>query len=602
MQQTRFLLAGLRSLVVLALVILTGCASVATRPAEELPLVEIEIQSTPETIDDAVFPEGTVGARARLANHTRFSSAVPVWLQAFETEAGGRITFGASGAIATAASLSASLPEDGSWFSFLVRGKSASSRERDVAIEVRERRTSLDGTILARAALTVTKISPPVPKARVEVQLHDTAATLDDYLTWSPSLGRARLVSPPPGSASVPVLLRNGSGAVGQLRFAANGSLTAHAGTATGTTLSLSLPGNGDWVSFYVAGAFGSPSIEDKDALLEVTSASGDLLARLGTMVRVRKNANTMQAVERDRFLEALAVHNGAFGLYPVYQSIHGMAWIPAHTNPSFLPWHRVLLLRLERELQAIDPSVSLPYWKFDEPAPNLFTADFLGATSSSGLAAFSPGNPLSTWTINGLSGIRRTPSFAASAAPNLSSQTATLALGGTGAAAAYASFRSSMEGNPHGQAHVQAGAGPGDWLFDPNIAARDPLFFLLHCNVDRLWAAWQWTHDRIDPLTVTAYLPQGTYPGSPGDTARLGTYVGDNMWPWNEATGNGDPATSRDDWPSAAPGGPFPQVLGQIWAPIATPRPSDVIDYRSSRVFSGVNDGLGFAYADINY
>ena len=48
-----------------------------------------------------------------------------------------------------------------------------------------------------------------------------------------------------------------------------------------------------------------------------------------------------------------------------------------AHGAPGFLPWHRAYILDLERELQAIDPSVALPYWRFDRPAPNLFTLDF---------------------------------------------------------------------------------------------------------------------------------------------------------------------------------------------------------------------------------
>ena len=60
-----------------------------------------------------------------------------------------------------------------------------------------------------------------------------------------------------------------------------------------------------------------------------------------------------------------------------------------------------------------------------------------------------------------------------------------------------------SVEVNPHGRAHVS---------FDGSIseigtAARDPLFFLLHCNVDRLWAKWQWFQRRFD-ATRTDQLP----------------------------------------------------------------------------------------------
>ena len=47
---------------------------------------------------------------------------------------------------------------------------------------------------------------------------------------------------------------------------------------------------------------------------------------------------------------------------------------VEAHGFSAFYPWHRAYLLDLERELQNIDPSVSLPYWRFDQPAPGLFT------------------------------------------------------------------------------------------------------------------------------------------------------------------------------------------------------------------------------------
>ena len=44
------------------------------------------------------------------------------------------------------------------------------------------------------------------------------------------------------------------------------------------------------------------------------------------------------------------------------------------------MPWHRLYLLDLERQLQAVRPAVTLPYWQFDQAAPNLFTEDFMGA------------------------------------------------------------------------------------------------------------------------------------------------------------------------------------------------------------------------------
>ena len=31
----------------------------------------------------------------------------------------------------------------------------------------------------------------------------------------------------------------------------------------------------------------------------------------------------------------------------------------------------------------AIDPSVALPYWRFDQSAPNVFTRDFMGESDA---------------------------------------------------------------------------------------------------------------------------------------------------------------------------------------------------------------------------
>ena len=102
-------------------------------------------------------------------------------------------------------------------------------------------------------------------------------------------------------------------------------------------------------------------------------------------MVRVRKNANKLKARERDRFLLALAKLNSATPAPSTYQALRNMHVDAAngeeHSGPHFLPWHRTYLLDLERGLQAIDPSVSMHYWRFDQPAPKVFTKLFMGET-----------------------------------------------------------------------------------------------------------------------------------------------------------------------------------------------------------------------------
>ena len=147
--------------------------------------------------------------------------------------------------------------------------------------------------------------------------------------------------------------------------------------------------------------------------------------------------------------------------------------------------------------------SVALPYWRFDRAAPNLFQLDFLGVSDSLGTVRFSNSNPLQFWRTDGVQGINRRPFFNTGAAPpGLLSEAQTLALG-----TQYRAFRT-MEGNPHGMAHTSFGGS----ISSIGSAARDPLFFLLHCNVDRLWAKWQRQNGRFNAAQAASYDP-GAHP-----------------------------------------------------------------------------------------
>jgi tyrosinase len=343
-------------------------------------------------------------------------------------------------------------------------------------------------------------------------------------------------------------------------------------------TLALTLSADGSSVNFYVAGSVASTT--DQDILIQVTdAASGALYGQRSLMVRIRKNANGLTAGERDRFLSAFAKFNLTQS-NPNYQNfldMHNTAantqihtTVQGNTRYSFLLWHRNFILDLERQLQKIDASVSLPYWKFDEPAPNLFTADFMGADGGTGSLYFNPTNPLITWAIAGKIGVIRQPLFNVQTsggnipgAGPLLTQSDTLSLG-----TSFMLF-SALENNPHGYAHeCFASSGP---LTDITRAPQDPLFFLLHCNVDRLWALWQTVNSRYDLTNPDTYPHSGAYiPGVSQQT--IGDYLEDTMWPWNGATGGTRPPT--------APGGQFPE-LGVTSSPSAVPVLWQTIDYQ---------------------
>ena len=46
------------------------------------------------------------------------------------------------------------------------------------------------------------------------------------------------------------------------------------------------------------------------------------------------------------------------------------------------------------------------------------------------------------------------------------------------------------IENTPHDVVHVIVGGDTG-WMSDPNTAAQDPIFWLHHANIDRLWKQW---------------------------------------------------------------------------------------------------------------
>jgi tyrosinase len=381
------------------------------------------------------------------------------------------------------------------------------------------------------------------------------------------------LLEDPGDNAPIDVTLQN-AGAGGQLVF---DSARTDQGSST---LALALPADGTPVDFWIAGAFQQPSLADGDAVVEAvgTGAAG-VLGSKAVMVRIRKNAETLTAAERDRFLAAFGILNGSGASgFGDFRDMHLQSTVrEAHGNVGFLPWHRAYLLDLERELQAIDPSVALPYWRFDLPAPKVFSRQFMGVPDTVGRVQFSVGHALSAWRTDGQLGITRSMGFAVGAAPiGLRTEAQTLALGGPAPTAAYGAF-DVMEGNPHGSAHTSFGG----FISSIGTAARDPLFFMLHNNVDRLWAKWQWLNQRTDPADPNAFAP-----ASP---ARIGHNLGDTMWPWNGIT--------LPPRPSTAPGGGLaPSIVTS--APGSTPTVGNMLDFQG---VGGVT-ALGFAYDDVPF
>lgn len=346
------------------------------------------------------------------------------------------------------------------------------------------------------------------------------------------------------------------------------------------STLDLTLPADGTPVNFWVAGEFQKPSLNYGDAGIEIIERnSGAPIGMVSTMVRVRKDARALSTQERDRFLNALGTLNAqGRGVYQTFRDMHTQpSTAEMHGDVGFLPWHRAFVLDFERTLQAIDESVAVPYWRFDQPAPTVFTLDFMGLPSGSNIVKFRSGHPLQTWVTNGHPGIVRDPLFAVGKAPTLLNEAQTFAL--EGGARSYGNF-ARMEVHPHGDAHTSFSNVISPISFVPT-AVRDPLFFMLHANVDRLWAKWQWLRHRADVADRAAFAPSRSN--------RVGHRLGDTMWPWNRVV--------TPPRPSTAPGGRF-SASGLTPAPGPTPTVGSMLDYLA--VMGG--DQLGFAYDEVPF
>jgi tyrosinase-like protein len=224
-----------------------------------------------------------------------------------------------------------------------------------------------------------------------------------------------------------------------------------------------------------------------------------------------------------------------------VHQATH------VHGGPEFLPWHREVTNRFEELLRQINPQLSLHYWDFkDDPRKipngnigggnvgtvNLFDANFMGSpggpagdplltagfydpqAGTNGTDRDSTGNPVdppsTILRTLGPLGPSDPPAPYITAAVENQLFTLTNTSYGPGLTANDSSdpsfraivpnyFRTRLE-QVHNLAHVYFGN------VSPHIAFRDPWVFLLHSNIDRLYAKWQTdpNHpERLEPATV---------------------------------------------------------------------------------------------------
>lgn len=288
--------------------------------------------------------------------------------------------------------------------------------------------------------------------------------------------------------------------------------------------------------------------------------------------MRIRKNVRSLTAEERRALVDALLILKRR-NRYDQYVHWHHHLMVPtvmpyeprdanyrngAHRGPAFLPWHREFLLQVENDLQGIEPSIAIPYWDWTQDtgmaAPGtspVWDEDFMGGDGveadqwrvATGPFAHATGDwPVPAYPEAGLPGLGLKRRFGRVLptlptiddvklamselfydTPNFNQSPFTIG------------FRNRLEGwitqrgDPrvkttgsqlHNRVHLWVGGN-----MEPMTSPDDPVFFLHHCFVDKLWADWQARQKRDNPDAAPHYCP---VKGGPE-----GHNLGNTLHPW---------------------------------------------------------------------
>lgn len=186
----------------------------------------------------------------------------------------------------------------------------------------------------------------------------------------------------------------------------------------------------------------------------------------------------------------------------PTQLDIHlNLSNVTAFSEPEreiFFAWHRAMLFELEQQMQEYNPNISIPYWNtiqvddYDNATvintinSTIFTSDFLG--------------PFDTdWSLNrnvGLTG----------KLPSVSDITAAFAK------TEFFDFSNEVERKrTHSGAHIWVGG-----VMPTSASARDPVFYLHHAFIDKLWDEWEKDPNNdpsaYHPVRVNMLRYDGTY------------------------------------------------------------------------------------------
>jgi tyrosinase len=209
---------------------------------------------------------------------------------------------------------------------------------------------------------------------------------------------------------------------------------------------------------------------------------ANNLICMSNTGNLVRKNAKSITDTQaQNSFKQAILslINSGQYGKMVAY---HGqMMKYKMHGEMGktgalrFLPWHRVYLFELERMLKTSGSHIAIPYWDWanDHSIPQW-------------LSDFTPTIIVNKKSIK----VTRNPGASGDVLPtqpdvDVVEQKTTFDI-----------FEQGLEFDLHNVIHRWVGGN----MSDLSKAPSDPIFWLHHANVDRLWTKWQESNTGKNP------------------------------------------------------------------------------------------------------
>jgi hypothetical protein len=224
-----------------------------------------------------------------------------------------------------------------------------------------------------------------------------------------------------------------------------------------------------------------------------------------------------------------------------IHQATH------VHGGPEFLPWHREIVNRLEEMLRQINPQLSLHYWDWTQDPRsisdanlgsgqtgtlNLFTSGFMGYGGSTpapigepwlGAGYYVPGATTHRDITSNPADPPREVIRSVSGSPASAAEDSSVV-----AQEDYADMRAKLEViHDHMHGFVNMGG--------PHISFRDPFVFLLHSNVDRLFARWQ--NDPAHPERLVGRTVYGSESNKDVLVRGVIQNVNHDIQPWSGGT-----------------------------------------------------------------